>query len=71
MEKLIQKTSITPLLIYKHVVFNNIDKVLKSGKNFVMLEILLSQVDNLFSKTYLLYFMKNYDWNFMEVPICQ
>lgn len=71
MEKLIQKASITPLLIYKHVVLNNIDKVLKSGNNFVMLEILLSQVDNLFSKTYLLYFMKNYDWNFMEVPICQ
>jgi hypothetical protein len=71
MDKLIQKASITPLLIYKHVVFNNIDKVLKSGNNFVMLEILLNQVDSLFSKAYLYYFMKNYDWNFMEVSICQ
>lgn len=44
MEKLTQKASITPLLIYRHVVFNNIDKVLKAGNNYVMLDILLNQV---------------------------
>lgn len=64
-EKLLQRPSIAPLLIYKHVVYNNIDKILKTGGNLILLEILLSQVNNIFSKPYLEYFMKNYDWNYL------
>lgn len=48
MAKLIEKPSITPLLVFKHLVYNNISKVLSSGGNYIVLEILLCQLANAF-----------------------
>ena len=36
----------------------------------VLLETILTQISNIFDRRYLEYFLKLYDWNFMEEDIC-
>ena len=69
--KLIQRPSVTALLLYKHTVLNNIQKILSEGGNYLILEALLGELTALFRPRLMEYFMRNYDFNFLEVPICQ
>lgn len=72
MIRLIERPSIVPLLLFKHVVINNLQKLLSGGNNcYIILEVLLSQVSGLFEHRALNYFMRNYDWNYLETPVCQ
>ena len=85
MPLLIEKESMIPLYLFANVVLNNLKKLMgdeektassngTSEKNvagrFVILETILSQVSRIFQKQYLTYFLKLYDWNFMEEDIC-
>lgn len=73
--KLTQRPSLVPLLLFRHVVFNNLAKLLSPGGapggSHLLLEVLLSQLAAIFEGETLRYFMRNYDWNFLEVPVCQ
>lgn len=71
MGKLVQRASIAPLLVFRHLVYNNIQRALQGGGNLIVLEALLCQLGNVFEHAYLVYFMKNYDWNYLELSICQ
>ena len=70
--KLIEKESISPLVIYTHIVFNNLKKVLVNGGGSILsLEILINLLSQTFNSDMLKYFIKNYDWNFIENSIIQ
>lgn len=61
-----------PLYLYANVVINNLRKLMKEGVmgRYLILETLLSQMSAIFQDKYLAYFLKLYDWNFMEEDIC-
>lgn len=83
MEKLLMKNSVAALCLFKHFIMNNINKLLKpqtsltpTATNYsnigelLMLESLLTQLSNIFMPEQLVYFLKNYDWNYLEHSIC-
>lgn len=71
--RLTQRPSLVPLLLFKHLVLNNLTKLLGGAGigGLVLLEALLGQVAALFQGETLLYFMRHYDWNYLELPVCQ
>ena len=71
LEKLMQRPAITALLVFKHLILNNVEKILKMNCSCILLEGLLRELSKIFSKNKLQYFMRHYDWNYLEVSICQ
>jgi hypothetical protein len=59
------------LLLFRHLVFNNIKRVLENGGSCILLEVLLCQLSNIFHRRTLRYFMQHYDWNYLETPVCE
>jgi len=65
LDKLLERPNIAALLLFKHVVMNNLELAIKGKLSYMFLEGLLSQVCNLFTQKRLEYFMRNYDWNYL------
>lgn len=70
MSWLVKKDCIIPLLLYTHVVVNNLVGLQRKGGELLKLEIILTQLVKVFEPPYLDYFLRLYDWNFMEEDIC-
>lgn len=71
MGRLLERPSMLPLLLFRHVVYNNVQRLLEQGGSCILLEALLAQLSRLFTPPFLAYFMRHYDWNFLELPVCQ
>jgi hypothetical protein len=53
LERLLQRPAITSLLLFKHLILNNIDKLLKTHSSCLLLEGLLNELGKMFTKHHL------------------